>query len=102
MSHWIITANRLRDGGVTYLQVDRSWASSIDYAWVARSRAEAEPLVEWARTQEFDVCDPYLVEVDVDEGRYFPRSARERIRAEGPTPTLRRLGYDTPAIRRAG
>ena len=102
VNHWIITANRLTDGSVTYLRADRSWAGSIDDAWVARSRAQAEPLVEWARGRERDVCDPYLVEVDLSEGRPLPRSARERIRAEGPAPTLRRLGYGASALRRAG
>jgi len=93
MAHWIVTANRLSDGGVTYLRADHGWTGCLSEAWASEHREAAEARLAWARGQEGVVCDPYLVEVRVEGGRRSPLSARERIRAEGPRPTLERLGY---------
>ena len=95
MAHLIVTANRLSDGGVVYLRADRRWTDALAEAWVADGSDDAEATLAWAETQEHAVCDPYLVDVDLVDGVPTPRSARERIRAEGPQPTLRRLGYLT-------
>lgn len=93
MSLWTVTANRLADGGVAYLREDREWTSDLQEALVDQERGEAEARVAWAGTQEHLICDPYVLEVQRHEGALVPLSARERIRAEGPAPTLERLGY---------
>lgn len=104
MAIWTVTANRLADGGVVYLRSDRVWSGVLNDAWTADSRDGGQPELEWARTREDQVCDPYLLEVDREGGALVPRTARERIRAEGPGPTLERLGYAawSGARRRAG
>jgi len=101
---WAVTANRLLDGGVVYLRADRSWTSAVSDAWSAESQKDTEARLEWARTQEHEVCDPYALDVAREGECLVPRSARERIRAEGPGPTLARLGYETQtgSRRRAG
>lgn len=91
MNKWIVTANRLLDGSVVYLSADRQWGADIGLAGV--SDAPDDDALTWAGTQEHVICDPYALEVRVGEGAPEPLSARERIRAEGPHPTLLRLGY---------
>lgn len=93
MAHWIVTANRLSDGGVVYLRADRQWTPSHAEAEVTEDREAAEAALGWAKAEERVVCDPYVIDVDIVDGAPAPKTARERIRAEGPRPTLRRLGY---------
>ena len=92
MNHWIVTANRLSDGGVAYLAADGRWSGDVQRAWRGVAEA-AQRRLEWARGQEAVICDPYVLEVGVVAGALRPLTTRERIRAEGPTPTLQRLGY---------
>ncbi|HJL16218.1 MAG TPA: DUF2849 domain-containing protein [Sandaracinaceae bacterium LLY-WYZ-13_1] len=92
MTHWIVTANRLSDGSVAYLGADRGWTSRLEEARRWPEREDADASLAWARHQEHVICDPYVFEVTLEDGRPVPRSARERIRAEGPRPTLERLG----------
>lgn len=93
MAHWIVTANRLSDGGVTYLRADNGWTERLCEAWKTEEREQAEARLRWAATQQRVVCDPYVLEVAVEQGAVVVGSARERIRAEGPGLTLQRLGY---------
>lgn len=93
MANWIVTANRLSDGAVVYLRGDRGWTGDLQHARALGDAQAADDLLAWARGQEAVVCDPYLCEVGVEGARLLPLTARERIRAEGPRPTLRRLGY---------
>ncbi len=90
---WIVTANALADGSVRYLTSARTWTGDLQQAWFGPASA-AEAMLVWSRAQEAVVCDPYILALDRVEERLVPRSQRERIRAEGPRPTLRRLGYD--------
>ena len=101
MAHFIVTANRLADGGVVYLRGDRGWTERHAEAWATEDAAEAEAWLAWATGQERLICDPYVIDVDWVDGVPAPKTARERIRAEGPLPTLERLGYLREAPRRA-
>ena len=98
-----MTANRLSDGGVVYLGADRRWTATHAEAEVHADADTAEDSLSWAKTQERVICDPYVVDVTMVDGRPTPTSARERIRAEGPAPTLQRLGYlaEADAVRAA-
>jgi len=93
MAFWTVTANYLADGGVAYLRADRAWTRDLQRAVAVDSKEALAPLLEWAKSQEQDVCDPYDLELGREADRLVPLSARERIRAEGPEPTLERLGY---------
>jgi hypothetical protein len=93
MAHWIVTANRLLDGGVVYRTAERGWSEALEDAAVG-DEAVAEAELQRARGDEHVICDPYRIDVGLEGGRPVPLSVRERIRAEGPLPTLRRLGYD--------
>lgn len=98
---WVVTANALMDGGVRYLTPTRAWSPSLQQAWSGPADA-ADALLGWARTDEAVVCDPYVVDVDRVDGALVPRSTREIIRAEGPAPTLVRLGYAPPGYTPTG
>jgi len=47
--------------------------------------SERDEKLQTARNQEALVCDPYLIEVEVADGRPSATTLREQIRAEGPT-----------------
>ncbi len=89
MADRIVTANRLDDGLVVYLN-GAGWSGRIDDARVASDDAAADGLLVRAGGpgQEIRVIEPYLIEVTREgPGHGLPRpvSRREAIRAQGPT-----------------
>jgi hypothetical protein len=89
----VVTANRTLDGAVVYLGPGQRWTREIAAALFLVDDERERTLLAWARTQEGDVCDPYLARANRGPGGIRPVSARERIRAGGPEPVLARLGY---------
>ena len=92
-SHRIMTANRLSDGVVVYLDAQERWVESLAAADVAETGADADSLTiraEHAVTARL-VVGPYLFPVEPDEAQAKPLSQREHIRAKGPT-----VGTDLP------
>lgn len=89
----VITANRLRDGDVVYLAAECCWKLWLDEALVAETEGEAEELLKIAAAAEKDqeVVSVYLMQVERVGETIKPLSARESIRAKGPT-TRRDLG----------
>ena len=79
----VVTANRLRDGVIVYLNREQGWVEDIAEATVA-----AEDEISALVTQgEKDAAANVVVEVYPVEipGSHEPLSARERIRAQGPS-----------------
>ena len=79
----VITANRLRDGIIVYFNAASGWQESIKDATVV-SGDEVNTLLTQV---EQDVAanrivDAYAVEIT---GAHVPLSARERVRAAGPS-----------------
>ncbi len=89
MADKIVTANRLDDGLVVYLN-GSGWSERIDDARVAGDDAAAERLLARAEEpgQAVRVVDPYLIEVTREGAVPRPVSHREAIRAQGPTVRL--------------
>ena len=87
MSSTVITANRLHDGVVVYLDRAGGWSEWIDDARVARTPEDGKKLLAVAEgpDQGTRVVGPYLMDVIEDGGRPRPASNREIIRAKGPT-----------------
>lgn len=82
----VITANRLREGVIVYMTKDGNvtgWTENIDYAYVA-GEDEIEGLLDIAKGYELSnaVVGTYAVEI---AGSKVPLTARERIRADGPS-----------------
>jgi hypothetical protein len=86
MADRIVTANRLSDGLVVYLN-GAGWSERIEDARVAGDDAAADGLLARAEGpgQEVRVIGPYLIEVTRAASGARPVSHREAIRARGPT-----------------
>jgi sulfite reductase (NADPH) hemoprotein beta-component len=95
----ILTANRLGDGTVVFLDSEGTWKETIAEAAVARSPDEAKALeARGARDAARNmVVDPYFAEVREIGGRIEPIRYRERVRAGGPTVLDDVPGYVSPA-----
>lgn len=83
----VITANILTDGVTVYLTDRNEWTETLAEARFFTDAAEAERLL--ARAEE-DVArrvivEPYLMDAELGADGPRPVSARERIRAGGPT-----------------
>jgi len=96
----VLTANRLGDGAVVFLDRSGDWAERLVDAAVARSpeemRAfEARGAQDAARNL---VVDPYLAEVGEGAHGPIPLSTRERVRVAGPSILGDVPGY-SPSLR---
>ncbi len=85
-----VTANRLLDGEPVYLTSDNRWSESVTDCAVADGKDEGEALMKLAgeAVAARIVVNPYLFNVDVEDGKAVPISVREQIRAAGPTVRL--------------
>ena len=79
----VVTANRLRDGVIVYFNSDSGWTADIREATVA-SGEDAETLTAAAEKDAKAnlVVGVYAIEIT---GDHQPLTARERIRADGPS-----------------
>lgn len=86
----VVTANRLTDGVVVYLDPAGGWSERAEQGQLATSEDQAEALmaVAAAAVVRREVVAPYLIEVSDAGGRLAPVRLRERIRAMGPTVRL--------------
>ena len=82
----VITANKLREGVIVYLTKDggvTGWTENIDYAHIA-GEDEVDALLDVAKSYEASnvVVGVYAIEI---AGSREPLTAREKVRAGGPT-----------------
>ncbi len=79
----VVTANRLRDGVIVYFTRDGGWTPDIHAATVAAGE-DADALVTAAEKDAKAnlVVGVYAIEIT---GDHEPLTARERIRAKGPS-----------------
>jgi hypothetical protein len=90
-THFVVTASITDSGSPTYLKADGAWSPALDDARILQSEAEASGLVEEANVhQQRHVSDPYAFSIALDNGKIDPLSAREYIRARGPSVRVRR------------
>lgn len=89
-THFVITANATEDGRSLWMRADRTWTSSFTEAHATADPAERDEMLALARTQQRHACDPYAAKVELSPRGPVATTARERIRAEGPTTPLRR------------
>lgn len=82
----IITANRLRDGIVVFLDGAGAWTEDFHAATVLADEVRPAALAK-AKLSEAanEVVDVYEVEVELRNGHAAPKALREAIRATGPT-----------------
>jgi hypothetical protein len=94
----VLTANRLGDGIVVFLDFEGAWNENLAEALVARSPEEVKALEDravWDATRSL-VVEPYLVEVREAAGGVVPIRYRERVRAGGPSILDDVPGYAAP------
>lgn len=89
----IVIASDLADGRVVFLAAGSkqgavSWGRLIDESAVADDEETAAELLAWAEADaaaRHEIVDPYLVDVERQEGGLRPTKYREEIRCLGPT-----------------
>jgi hypothetical protein len=85
----VLTANRLAPGEVVYWNTAGGWVTELQQAQVFED-SEAElalkAAAEWVSRNE--VVALYVFAVRIEDGRIAPLSARELIRANGPSVRL--------------
>lgn len=91
MSH-VVTGKLTDDGSNVWRRADGTWSSRLADAGLFSDEASAKAVLPAivAREQR-QISDPYVIDVDATGGEIRPLSARERIRATGPTIRIRRL-----------
>lgn len=94
-THYVLSAQLLENGAPTYLTAAGAWSPHLQDALTVVTEEERDSRLAQAGKQERLVCDPYFFEVRVERGAIDPLSARERIRAFGPTTRVRRPDPDT-------
>ncbi len=92
MSLQVVTANRLRDGRVIYLDAADGWSTDVAAARLCEDEAAATAAlaIAAAAVAARRVVEPYLIAVERADGavsptRYRPVRYREVIRAFGPS-----------------
>ena len=95
----VLTANRLGDGTVVFLNFEGAWSETLVEAVVARSPDEVRALQDRGTydAEHNLVVEPYLVEVRETAGGLVPIRYRERVRAAGPSILEDVPGYVRPA-----
>jgi uncharacterized protein DUF2849 len=83
----VLTANRLGDGIVVFLDFEGAWSENIAEALAARSPDEVRQLQDRGAHDAAHnlVVEPYLMEVREAGGSLIPIRYRERVRVSGPT-----------------
>jgi Protein of unknown function (DUF2849) len=89
-THFVISASLTDSGAPAYLTRSGEWSTNLQAAVAVESEAERDALLDQALRQERLISDPYFFDVRLEGGAIDPLSARERIRAEGPTTRIRR------------
>jgi hypothetical protein len=100
----VLTANRLGDGIVVFLDFEGAWSEDIALAVVARDPDEARALEDRGAYDSARnlVVEPYLVEVREADGNLTPIRYRERVRVAGPSILDDVPGYHSPSPRLRG
>ena len=82
-----ITANRLDDGRVVFLDEAGGWTHYVAEAQLVSDGPELDAATAYAQSQHDAriVVEPYAIDIAIVDGKPTPARIRERIRADGPT-----------------
>lgn len=94
--HVLITAQRLADGHVVYLDRNRHWVEDDGRAQRYPNQDATQEHLAWALGQELTVVGAYTIDIRVVDERVEHTSVRERLRAQGSGQVRVRLGYRDP------
>jgi sulfite reductase (NADPH) hemoprotein beta-component len=88
MTGKVVTANRLSDGLVVYLNKTGGWSGRVEDGQVAAGEVESAEILALAESQPTAVVGPYLIDVVEEDGVPRPVNYREVLRAKGPSVRL--------------
>lgn len=98
----VVTASRLTDGAVVFLDRDGTWSERLDRAALLADSEAATRGLEAGRAGEAAcrVVDVYAIDVSIRAGAVVPTKLREAIRARGPTilPAFTKPGSGPAAV----
>lgn len=90
-NRWVVTGKFTDDGANSWRRDDGTWSRTLDGAGLFETEAAAKAVVPAiVANEQRQISDPYLIEVFWDGQKIDPLSARESIRANGPTVPVRR------------
>jgi hypothetical protein len=90
-NHWVVTGNFTADGAVAWRRADGTWSRQIADAGLLSDEESGKVFAASALANEQrEICEPYVIAVHASGGAIDPLTARQRIRANGPTVPLRR------------
>ena len=89
-THFVITANFVGSGGPAYRRQDATWSSDLQQAHPCATEAERDTILADAVREEGEIADAYAFAVRLDGSLIDPLTAREEIRAKGPSVAYRR------------
>lgn len=75
---------------MAYLDAEGAWVNTLDEAQVFTDSDLAEQRLADVRKAESKITEPYVFPAEMTDGRLNPLSAREKLRAVGPSTRLRR------------
>jgi hypothetical protein len=83
----VVTANRLDDGIVVFLDDEGGWPVEITKARILEDGPDLDGALAYAKEQHDArvIVEPYAIDVEVKDGVPVPVRLRELIRARGPT-----------------
>ena len=88
---FIVTGKFTVDGSNSWRRADGTWTRAIAEAELHPDEASAKVhVVRAVANEQREISDPYVIPVFADGQTIDPLSARERIRASGPTIRIRR------------
>lgn len=97
VNRWIVTGKLTDDGANVWRRADGTWSRAVAEAGLFDDEASAKAVVPpIVASEQRQISDPYVIEVRVTDGVIDVLSARERIRANGPTVPLRRPDSGLP------
>ncbi len=89
---WVVTGKFTDDAANVWRRADGTWTRDLQQAGIVSDEATARAQAATASaTEQRQITDPYVIEVHAADGTIDPLTARERIRATGPTVHTRRL-----------
>ena len=89
---WVVTGKFTEDASNAWRRADGTWSRDLQEAGVVADEATAKAFAASALANEQrQISDPYVIEVFAEGTTIDPLTARERIRATGPTVHTRRL-----------
>jgi hypothetical protein len=80
---FVVTGSATASGHPLY-RTAHGWSRRFHEAAVLDA-ARRDAALRIAHADQFTICDPYAIEITVDDTGPSPKSLRERIRASGPT-----------------